>query len=275
MLRGEYNRFLLKSLSHNEETYLNILNKGITNILDASMDYVLLNYESLHSMDDDEEFDGEDSLFVEWFDNYQEEVLITMLLENRSLAIRPLRKFYMGGSRIAYNELGLQQSFYNTDAQALKKLEDYVGGLVESIDSEYCLGVKQCLYDNRYESPHVINEKLMGLSGNPILSNISVDTRCLFTTKTEYARAVNTGLLQTYANYGVSEVDWVTSGFRNVCGQCLEYEANSPYTLEEIQGLLPCHPNCICSVKCRVPVNPSLQRNAMVVDLTPKRKNME
>lgn len=269
-LRGEYNRFLLKTLSHNEESYLNILNQGVSDILDASIDYVALNIDSLNGLDDDVD---EELFGREFWDGFTEQVLITMLWNNVSLGTRPLRKFYLGGSRIAYNELDLQQSFYNTDQQALNNLEEYVGSVVKSINNEYCIGVKQCLFDNRYEDLDTIHDKLLVLGDTPIHSNVCVNNRCLYTTRTEYARAVNTGLLQTYCNYGVSEVDWVTSGLGNVCNECLEIEEGSPYTVDEVIGLgIPHHPNCQCSVKAHLPINPSLQHNGRVVDLTPKKK---
>lgn len=241
LLRGEYTRFLIKTLSKNEESYLDILTTGVTDILDASIEYTILHEEELHSLDDDLEFGRFGDVY---YDKFTEQVLMSMLLMKRRLGVRPLRKFYRSGSRIAYDELGVKESFYNSDQQALNNLEDYVGGVVDSINNEYCIGVKKVLYDNRYEDITKINEELIGLADTPISSHISINNRCLFTVKTEYARAVNTGLLQTYRNFGVRECDWVTSGLRNVCDKCLYLEENSPYSIEEIEGLLPCHVNC-------------------------------
>lgn len=266
-LRGEYTRFLFKTLSTNEQSYLDLINEGVSDILTASIKLTSLYEDELNGLDDEVTYEYFGETF---YPHFLEQIMITLMNRNKARARTPLRKFYNAGVKIASDELGVNGGFYNTDKQALRNIENYVGGVVGSINEEFVSGVVKTLYDNRYDGASVINEKLIGLADTPIHSHINVNTRCLFTVKTEYARAVNTGLLQTYVNYGVKECDWVTSGLKNTCDYCLELEANSPYTLEEVLELGCPHVNCCCSFKARVPVNPSLVLNGRVVDLTPK-----
>ena len=67
--------------------------------------------------------------------------------------------------------------------------------------------------------------------------------------RTEIIRAHHQASIQTYRSWGVHGVDveaeWVTAGF-SVCPDCEEMEANSPYTLDEIEFMIPLHPMCRC-----------------------------
>ena len=171
------------------------------------------------------------------------------------------------------------------DRQALNNLTQYNQQVIQSINSELASGIVagigksidegtlNTFTDNLFETqnnklPYILGDD--GIIDNP--QRFSVDTRCVFTAKTEYARAVNTGLLQSYTNYGVKKYELITSGLPTVCNKCLEYESHNPYTLDEITSILPVHVNCVCSVKGVLPVNMSLQSNTPVIDLTPNKK---
>ena len=143
---------------------------------------------------------------------------------------------------------------------------------MDSINGEYMKGVIDTIGDSIEKGDNFssLGADLLSLSYIPIDNKFPVNTRCLFTAKTEYARSVNTGVLQAYSNYGVDQYDWITTGLPNVCKNCLEIESNGPYTLNEIINLMPVHVNCCCSVKGRLHRNQSLRRNPRVIDLTPK-----
>lgn len=62
---------------------------------------------------------------------------------------------------------------------------------------------------------------------------------------TEKSRAENNAILQSYENYNVKYVDWMTKGV-NVCALCLEGERKNPYLMSAVEDLIPAHPNCGC-----------------------------
>ena len=64
---------------------------------------------------------------------------------------------------------------------------------------------------------------------------------------TEMNRAINMAALDQYRMNGVEYVDWVTSGDANVCEDCLDLEANSPYPIDSAP-MPPEHPNCGCQL---------------------------
>ena len=73
---------------------------------------------------------------------------------------------------------------------------------------------------------------------------ISPRVRAEMIARTEHARAVNTGTLQSYANYGVEMVEIITARDDLVCEICEEYDEENPHRLSDAQDLLPAHPNC-------------------------------
>jgi SPP1 gp7 family putative phage head morphogenesis protein len=66
--------------------------------------------------------------------------------------------------------------------------------------------------------------------------------------RTEVMKAHNDAAIQTYFDAGLEgvqvQVEWLTAGF-NVCPDCADM-ADRVFSLDEIDGLLPLHPNCRC-----------------------------
>jgi len=97
-----------------------------------------------------------------------------------------------------------------------------------------------------------------GLGPTQIAKNINnrVDkigiTRARTIARTEIIRAHHVATINTYREAGLEGVrvkaEWSTAGF-GVCDLCLDMEAQGVYTLNEIEGLIPLHPNCLISGK--------------------------
>ena len=64
-------------------------------------------------------------------------------------------------------------------------------------------------------------------------------------------RAHHVATIQEYRRAGVEgvivDVEWLTGG--NPCGICADFASKGVYTLDEIEGLIPVHPNCTCSTR--------------------------
>lgn len=67
--------------------------------------------------------------------------------------------------------------------------------------------------------------------------------------RTEIIRAHHLATIQEYRNWGVVGVqvqaEWKTAGDDRVCPICASMEGNI-YTLDEIEGMIPAHPQCRC-----------------------------
>jgi SPP1 gp7 family putative phage head morphogenesis protein len=81
-----------------------------------------------------------------------------------------------------------------------------------------------------------------------IQRTIPAQVRARTLARTEVIRAHHAATIQEYRNFGLAGVkvqaEWSTAGF-NVCDKCASLEGKI-YTLDEIEGLLPFHPNCRC-----------------------------
>lgn len=62
--------------------------------------------------------------------------------------------------------------------------------------------------------------------------------------RTEVAHAQNMAQTQKYKSYGFTHAKFLASD--DCCGECHEHDGEV-YTLEEIERLIPVHPNCTCS----------------------------
>lgn len=84
---------------------------------------------------------------------------------------------------------------------------------------------------------------------------IPAERRAAMLARTEVIRAHHQATIQEYRNWSVAGVtvqaEWVTAGF-NVCPECAALEGRV-FTLEEIEGKIPVHPNCRCVT---IPANP-------------------
>lgn len=67
--------------------------------------------------------------------------------------------------------------------------------------------------------------------------------------RTETIRAHHLATIQQYRNWGVIgikyQAEWKTAGDNKVCELC-ESQDGQIFTLDEIEGLIPLHPNCRC-----------------------------
>ena len=182
-----------------------------------------------------------------------------------------IEEFYRIGAEAGYNDIAQTLAYTIADKEALYRVSRYNFNLVSNANTELRNGIREVIFNAVTEGDgyQTTMRRLMELPLEPV-NGISPQTRAEMIARTEHARAVNTGTLQAYANYGVDQVDIITSHDGLVCDDCLDLEENNPYTLQEVQGLLPAHPNCRCYYVAVVPEPDllTLQSNPVVVDLT-------
>jgi hypothetical protein len=79
---------------------------------------------------------------------------------------------------------------------------------------------------------------------------IPAERRAKMLARTEVIRSHHLATVQEYRNWGVAGVnvvaEWVTAGF-NVCPICQEIARKGPYTLDQVQNMLPAHVHCRCT----------------------------
>lgn len=166
-----------------------------------------------------------------------------------------IEEFYRTGAELGYDDIDQVLSYTTADAEALFNLTNYNFDLIKDLNMELREGIREVIFNSvaAGDGYQTTMRKLMELPLTPINRNISVRTRAEMIARTEHARALNTGTLQAYANYGLDSVDINTCGDSLVCNICIKLENNNPYTLSQAQGLLPAHPNCRCNFSAHIP----------------------
>ena len=164
---------------------------------------------------------------------------------NASTSEEFIQEFYRIGAELGYKDIEQTLAYTEADAAALFHVKEYNFNLISNVNNELRNQIKETIFQSIAEGEGymVTMRKLMKLPLEPI-NNFSLRTRAEMIARTERARAVNTGTLQSYANYGVEKVDINTSHDKLVCDYCIGLEAGNPYSLSEAQRLLPAHPNC-------------------------------
>ena len=255
-----------KSLTPEELAYLESLNNGLDNQLAliaeflGSEEYAELSYMSQQQID-------------AFFRNSGiKQKLDDLIRYNASDSEQFIRRFYKIGAELGYEDIGGVLAYTQADRIALYTLTDYNFNLVTNLNTELREGIREVIFNAvaAGDGYQTTMRNLMDLPLTPINNNISVRTRAEMIARTEHARAVNTGTLQAYVNYGVTQVEIITAGDGLVCDDCIDAEDNNPWSINEAQGLLPMHPNCRCAFAAVVDSIDDLERDPypQSVDLT-------
>ena len=264
-----------KKLSQGELEYLTSILLGLDRQLEIVSDYIgSAEYAELEFMNQRQI----DAFFQNSGINQRLDELINFNAANSEEFIR---EFYRIGAELGYEDIEQTLSYTIADQRALFFVSQYNFDLITKVNQELKQGIKEVIFNAvaSGEGYQTTMRRLMELPLEPINSNISVKTRAEMIARTEYARAINTGTLQAYANYGVDKVVINTSHDGLVCNYCLELEENNPYTLQEAMKFLPAHPNCRCNYAAYIPEPDALEsfdigalsivNNPVIVNLCP------
>ena len=192
-----------------------------------------------------------------------------------------IEQFYKIGAELGYKDIRQLLAHTIADQEALYYVSQYNFDLITNLNNELRKGIREVIFNSvaTGEGYTTTINNLLELPLTPIESNISPRTRAEMIARTEYARAVNTGTLQAYANYGLEQVEIITSHDSLVCNGCINLEKNNPYSIQEAMKYLPFHPNCRCYYVAHIPKpdelgsfdlgSLSIVNNPLVVNLCP------
>lgn len=130
-------------------------------------------------------------------------------------------------------------------------------GITAAMDTQMSKVLAQGIADG--DSPAAIARKLNQTIGGGLElttktklgfnRTIPPQVRARTLARTEVIRAHHAATIQEYRNFGLAGVkvqaEWSTAGDDRVCPQCSPLEGKI-YTLDEIEGMIPFHPNCRC-----------------------------
>ena len=229
-----------KKLSPEEIAYLKSLTTGLDRQIETVAEYIgTEEFAALQNMN---------QMQIDAFfrNSGIKQKLDDLIAYNASDSEQFIRQFYKIGSELGYENIGGILAYTQADRIALYNLTTYNFNLVTNLNTELREGIREVIFNAvaSGDGYQVTMRNLMELPLSPINNNISVRTRAEMIARTEHARAVNTGTLQAYVNYGVTEVEIITAQDDLVCDDCIDAEENNPHSIVEAQNLLPMHPNC-------------------------------
>ena len=237
-----------KKLSADELAYLENLSQGFDRQLGAVSEYIGSEEFAELAMMNQQQINA-------FFQNSGIRQRLTEIVEyNAADSEQFIQNFYKTGAALGYADIGAILAYTPADKEALYFLTQYNFDLVTDLNLELTNGIREVIF-NAVASGEGYQTTMRNLMEFPLepINGISLRTRAEMIARTETARAKNTGTLQAYANYGVTEVEIVTCNDGLVCDDCLDAEDQNPHTLSEAQSLLPMHPNCRCAYAPVVP----------------------
>jgi len=130
-------------------------------------------------------------------------------------------------------------------------------GITQAMDHQISQVLAQGIADgdNPMLLARKLNKAISGIGADLSLTDtlgrhIPAERRAKLLARTEVIRAHHQGMMQEYKNFGMLGVriqaEWQTAGDLRVCPECLDMEMAGPYTLEQVEGMIPLHPQCRC-----------------------------
>ena len=130
-------------------------------------------------------------------------------------------------------------------------------GITDAMDSQISRILAQGMVDG--DGPRLLARKLVSTIDGKNAGTLGItDTlgrfipaqrRAETLARTEIIRAHHLATVQEYRNFGLEgiqvQAEWVTAGDDRVCDECSSLEGKR-YTLDEIEPMIPVHPNCRC-----------------------------
>lgn len=205
-----------------------------------------------------------DDLDMFFFDEMRNE--INEIFKKHFISISALLKiFYENGKSLAYSDINVTPVDFGNDKIALSIIKHHNHQKIGEIIDGICNNMRDSIW-NGVKEGLTIGALISILEGNAFspVGKFTPQQRAEMIAITERSRALNTGKLQTYVNYGVQLIDVLTMHDERVCQDCIDIENNNPYTIQEAEGLLPVHPRCRCVYK------PHFDENYVVVEILPQ-----
>lgn len=129
-------------------------------------------------------------------------------------------------------------------------------GITDAMDTQVSRVLSQAMAEGKgpREIARLLTRTISGPVGDLGLTDtlgrfIPAQRRAVMLARTETIRAHHIGMIQEYRNWTVEGItvkaEWVTAGGNRVCERCLAMEGRI-FKLDEIESLIPLHPQCRC-----------------------------
>ncbi|MCR5027008.1 MAG: phage head morphogenesis protein [Methanobrevibacter sp.] len=198
-----------------------------------------------------------------------------------------IERIYESGLDKGFKEIRRTKYYNEATKYGLKILQQYNFQLIQTLNTDVIEHIRTQIFLGIAEGegmPEVMRRILNAHEESLTGKTLTARQRAMMIARTETARAMTQGRLQSYANYGVEEIKILTAEDTNVCPICLEaaYIFNGEANIDNVAGeriwkiteankLVPFHPNCRCSVIAyiRHVLGPNPVDNPVLINLVP------
>lgn len=237
-------------------------------------------------------FDKQIQFFIDWLDSDEarrifyeneqynestftkiEEEIKNIVGDTSLTADEIISRIYDSGLQAGADEIRRTKYYNDATKYGLEFLQDYNHLLIDSVNTDLKKHIQAEIFTGIVAGegmPEVANRILDATNHSLTGKTLSARQRAMMIARTETARAMTQGRLQSYANYGVHEVKILTAGDERVCAICRE-AAGKIFRIEKAGDLVPFHPLCRCSVMAYIRhgiLQGSPDDDASIVDLT-------
>lgn len=224
------------------------------------------------------------------FDSIRED-LEEILHETNLTAEQLIDRIYDLGLDKGFSEIRRTKYYNDATMYGLKVLQDYNFELITTLHEDIIEHIRTQIFLGIVEGEGMpeVAKRIRNATGESLTGKtLTARQRAMMIARTETARAMTQGRLQSYANYGVEKIKILTAGDTNVCPICLEaaYTFNGEMHIDNVAGeriwkiteannLVPFHPNCRCSVMAYIEhvLGPNPVSDAITVSLAPYNIN--
>lgn len=161
------------------------------------------------------------------------------------------QKFYSKGKINASEDIGRDNHYQFVDNHAVTNLINNNINCIQNVSDDLHNTIKDIIkqgIDNQLSVDEIaVKIKESGLYGIKTKNGrrISANHRARMIAHTEMSRALNQARFNTYLEYGIEKVVWVSRDWPKRCKDCLNMDLGGPYDILDFIPP-PLHPFCVC-----------------------------
>lgn len=156
---------------------------------------------------------------------------------------------YQKGATEGFKQINRKFVSSIADEYTKKFIKNYNFDLIKEVGNDLKGAIRREIWEGatKGESAYKISKRIEKIDLKPIKAGnrvISPKERAKLIARTETMRVRNAANLMSYKHYGIEEVIVPRIMDSTECEKCIEVCENSPYSIDEAEGLLPVHPCC-------------------------------
>lgn len=188
-----------------------------------------------------------ENLPLNFFDDFKLKMRVYLQDKFELLLLPLLLDYYKNTNNLVYSSMNIKPILTDNDLLNFIEIRQYNYDLLTNLCDDLDKNFKDIILEgvvNNKSVDEIANE--LEIAGISPLNKHTAQQRAKMIARTEVNSVKNKARLQAYKDNNIEWVDIVTMHDSKVCGDCLSLEANNPYHISEVNGLLPVHPNCRC-----------------------------